>query len=283
MTEITEKSTACGICGATGYRREYDLGSWRFHERSVANAAIVRCRGCGIRRTEPKPLPSYGTVYDTDYSSQGLKFLPYYLDHLRVLFSLMYQDVAIRGFPGGKRILDYGCSTGVFLGLVSSMGFEATGFDISAEAAKRCREKGLIAHSGDFFAHPFETASFDVIHCSHVIEHLEDPVAYLQRFRHLLKPSGHLLLSCPNYASIGRLGKGTEWGGWDPDCHLWHFTLRQMCHLVTRGGFRVVNTTTVAGNIPDSPLKKKTLDVLARLKLGDGMLITAVPGRGSHE
>jgi 2-polyprenyl-3-methyl-5-hydroxy-6-metoxy-1,4-benzoquinol methylase len=273
----SRSAEGCKICGTATYHREYDFSDWRFNDRSTQNAVIVRCLGCGIRRTEPKPTPSYGVVYDNDYASQGLKFLPFYLQHIGILFSLKYQDVAIRGFPGGARALDYGCSTGVFLKLVSSMGFAPTGFDISAQAVEHCTKMGLHAYSGDFFAHPFELGSFDVIHCSHVIEHVEDPIALLTRFRELLKPNGHLLLSCPNYASLARWSKGVEWRGWDPDCHLWHFTLNQICRLAKDTGFRIVHKTTVDGNVPDSRLKKKALNVLAKLGFGDSIMIAAVP------
>jgi len=284
-TPCEEPITAelCKICGSSGYRREYDLGTWKFNERTASDVSIVRCLGCGIRRTTPSPRPNYGVRYDNDYSSQGLKFLPFYLDHIRTLLGLKYQEVAHGIFPKGAQILDYGCSTGVFLKLVSSMGFEAIGFDISEEAAERCRNDGLAALSGDFFGQVFEAGMFDVIHCSHVIEHVDDPPVYLTRFHDLLRSEGHLLLSCPNYASLGRLSKGPDWRGWDPDCHLWHFTLRQMCRLLETTGFQVVRVTTIDGNVPNSRLKRKALDVMASLRFGDCMMIIATPSKESSQ
>ena len=53
---------------------------------------------------------------------------------------------------------------------------------------------------------PFEDASFDLIHCRWVIEHLEDPPRAFDEFARVLKPGGKLLALTPNifhYATIG--------------------------------------------------------------------------------
>jgi SAM-dependent methyltransferase len=52
---------------------------------------------------------------------------------------------------------------------------------------------------------PFSDASFDLIHCRWVIEHLEDPLIAFREFARVLKPGGRLLALTPNifhYATI---------------------------------------------------------------------------------
>ena len=52
---------------------------------------------------------------------------------------------------------------------------------------------------------PFADASFDLIHCRWVVEHLQDPLKTFREFSRVLKPGGRLLALTPNifhYATI---------------------------------------------------------------------------------
>jgi len=53
---------------------------------------------------------------------------------------------------------------------------------------------------------PFREATFDLIHCRWVLEHVVDPLETFRQFARALKPGGRLLAMTPNvyhYASIG--------------------------------------------------------------------------------
>lgn len=45
---------------------------------------------------------------------------------------------------------------------------------------------------------PYKNETFDVVVCSEVIEHLENPWHALKEFHHVLKPKGILVISTPN-------------------------------------------------------------------------------------
>jgi len=50
---------------------------------------------------------------------------------------------------------------------------------------------------GDIISIPEPDASFDVIMCNEVLEHLPDPVKAIHEFSRLLKPGGRIILTAP--------------------------------------------------------------------------------------
>jgi SAM-dependent methyltransferase len=44
----------------------------------------------------------------------------------------------------------------------------------------------------------YEDNSFDCVHASHILEHLEDPITAIKNWFRILKPGGHLVISVPH-------------------------------------------------------------------------------------
>jgi SAM-dependent methyltransferase len=56
-------------------------------------------------------------------------------------------------------------------------------------------------HLGSLTSMPFEPASFDLVFCEYVVEHLEDPEGAFREMGRVLKPGGRILLLTPNLFS----------------------------------------------------------------------------------
>jgi len=74
--------------------------------------------------------------------------------------------------PDVQTILDVGCGNGAFLNSLPD-GYQAIGLDFSREALKYVKTK---ANCGDIVALPFKSASFDLVTCLEVLEHLSSGV-----------------------------------------------------------------------------------------------------------
>jgi len=162
-------------------------------------------RRFGMQR---KPASSWGYAIFSLIEPWRLK-LDYYgrhLTHNRV------------GSPG--RLLDIGCGNGAFLKLAKDMGWHVCGCEIDPKAVTACRSVGIDVIEGDAFAPELATQSFDVITMSHVIEHVHDQPALLQRAHDLLRPGGWLWSASPNPQSIGQQKFGAAWSELHPPCHL---------------------------------------------------------------
>jgi ubiquinone/menaquinone biosynthesis C-methylase UbiE len=123
-----------------------------------------------------------------------------------------YIDLMPVSGKDGMAVLDYGCGPGHDL-----VGFahysrpkRLVGVDISpsslAEANTRLQlhrtQVDLVRVDYGTYDLPFEAGSFDYIHCSGVLMHIEDPARLLREFHRLLRRGGELRLMVYNYDSI---------------------------------------------------------------------------------
>ncbi len=105
------------------------------------------------------------------------------------------------GWEGGRG-LDFGCGGGGLTYRLREHCSHATGIDLdpqkiafAAAQADRLGVTGIDFVQYDGGPVPLPAASFDVVMCCDVIEHLPDPARFVADFRRLLKPGGWLLLS----------------------------------------------------------------------------------------
>jgi SAM-dependent methyltransferase len=101
-----------------------------------------------------------------------------------------------------RRILDAGCGVGYGTAMLARAGARAThGVDIAKavlEAVEAEMPEGVQLDAGDVRDLPYEDATFDLVVCFEVIEHIENQPAALDEMARVLAPDGILLISSPN-------------------------------------------------------------------------------------
>jgi SAM-dependent methyltransferase len=86
----------------------------------------------------------------------------------------------------GRRVLDVGCGDRRYEALLGGA-TEVVGFDLPGNR--------LADVHGTIDAIPLESASFDVVLCLQVLEHVPDPAAAVRELRRLVRPGGRVLCS----------------------------------------------------------------------------------------
>ncbi|MGC8838415.1 MAG: class I SAM-dependent methyltransferase [Anaerolineae bacterium] len=136
-----------------------------------------------------------------------------YRDRLRLSGGRTYAQVARaalwRYMPpqAGPRVLDFGCGTGEFARLLSGMGYQVVGSDISHLFLRDALERhGGTDHlafvqngPGPFL--PFRDGAFDAVAAVNAVEHVADPEPMLRQLARVLRPGGVLVLTFPNLLS----------------------------------------------------------------------------------
>ena len=137
--------------------------------------------------------------------------------------------------------MDVGCGSGAVVALAHQMGWQAEGLELDRAAVAAAHHAGLAVAEGGYerlFERPL---SFDVVLCSHVIEHVHDPIVLLKARHAALRPGGVLLLSTPNVKSDvhGRFGR--YWRGLEAPRHLTLFDESSLSSLMRQVGFEVAS------------------------------------------
>ncbi|MHB1536959.1 MAG: methyltransferase domain-containing protein [Acidimicrobiales bacterium] len=107
-------------------------------------------------------------------------------------------------FCAGRRVLDAGCGVGYGAALLMDAGAATVmAVDVSHEAVALAREvapAGMTCEAANLESLPYREASFDLVACFEVIEHVRDPDKVLDELARVLAPGGLLLISSPNRA-----------------------------------------------------------------------------------
>jgi len=132
----------------------------------------------------------------------------------------------------GERVLDVGCGVGQVVARLAEAGFEAHGVDVSEPNIERARQFSSRCQLYDGGALPFPDEHFASVGALNVLEHVEEPEAFIAELVRVTRMGGRLVLSSPNFFRVlgfhdyhpRMRGVGSKWRNWR---RLWE-KLRQM-------------------------------------------------------
>jgi 2-polyprenyl-3-methyl-5-hydroxy-6-metoxy-1,4-benzoquinol methylase len=116
----------------------------------------------------------------------------------------------------GRRLLEIGACSGVFLNEARKRGYEVTGIEPDRESCRRAEERyGIELVPVSIEDARFDDESYDVVFSSHVFEHLPDPLAAARKVARWLRPGGFHLVEVPQeWQSFS--GRRRRWLGMSP-------------------------------------------------------------------
>jgi 2-polyprenyl-3-methyl-5-hydroxy-6-metoxy-1,4-benzoquinol methylase len=146
------------------------------------------------------------------------------------------------------KILEVGSGYGYFVHHAMNKGHEISGTEITKEYAEATSAaiNGKIEQADALsLSQRFSGQSFNFIYLEHVFEHLPDPQKTLEQLNLLLdKKSGVLMISVPNSGSLLSRLQGKFWPWACPPEHLFYYSSRSLCSLLTAAGFTVTDCFT---------------------------------------
>jgi SAM-dependent methyltransferase len=244
--EANERLHSCPLCGGAAYKPLPVPGRWvgsDIFTASRSRLGLVRCLGCGLVFTNPRPTPDLLSSFysgDTycchstgDSVSAGARA------------DFLLERISQHMPPGAPRtLLDYGAGGGGFLAHAAGHGWQVSGYEPGRRGFEACRQAGFVVTNR---LEELRTRDFSLITLHHVLEHLADPVAALTSIRRLLAPNGRLFLEVPNARSLrARLAHPllSRFAGVDEryrafPIHLFYFSERHSRSLLAKAGWEV--------------------------------------------
>ena len=259
----------CPLCGSEHGRVKFALSDARF----------VRCATCGHVYQSPRPL-----FEDLRRRYQDTYF-DYEIENEQAFFRLMLQGLGDIGFQriedsfnGSRRFLDVGCATGMLLEHMRGRGWNVQGVEICGPAASFGTERrGVSIEVATLEESGLPAQSFDVVHLSHLIEHVPDPRGFLAEAARVTRPGGYLVLVTPDISGFQAKLFGKKWRSAIAD-HLHLFSNRVLRRAVEEAGFSVVKKRSwggIAAGMAPGWIKRSADTWAKRLNVGDVMIILA--------
>lgn len=136
-------------------------------------------------------------------------------------FYAKYADT-LRPEQAGARVLDIGCGVGQVVARLTEAGFAAHGVDVSEPNIGRARQFSSTCQLYDGRKLPFSDGHFASAGALNVLEHVEQPEAFIDELVRVVAPGGKIVLSSPNFLRVlgfrdyhpRMRGIGSKWRNW---------------------------------------------------------------------
>jgi 2-polyprenyl-3-methyl-5-hydroxy-6-metoxy-1,4-benzoquinol methylase len=295
-------------CPACGFSAGYFVTVEEYH--------VFRCTTCGHGFVHPFPseavlMTEYSTTESKISNNNGYELLEAYKrdpEAVRAYFGWFIdqcRSIISDADNAGQRILDLGCSTGVFLRCLSDAGYsDVTGLEINREAVKLGRD-GLGLRMLDCPVEDMaQDEKYDLIMAFFFLSHLRDPAHVLRMLYARLNKGGAVFFVVPNFSGLLRTVMGKKWLWYLPPFHLHHYTVNSLKCLADSCGFEIeqlytTNTGTylylihcllfglestqnAAGKGFRSMRSVKLIDTLARLLLSPIIVPCKLANKEAH-
>jgi len=233
---------ACAVCGADNARTRWETALPGASESDLSSffrctnahygqfGRIVQCRECGLLYRDPQELnisELYAGVKDEAYHHEAPARHCTFRRTLAQIHRLVWPPA---------QLLDVGCSTGLFLEVARSAGWQVAGLDPCEWAVEEGRNKGLSIRLGTLTDGVLPPEQFDLITLWDVIEHVPGPRETLSAVWDILRPGGLVALTTMDVTSVVARIFGRRW----PHLmrmHLWYFSFDHLVTLLQQAGF----------------------------------------------
>jgi len=207
--------------------------------------SIWHCNNCTARFTQDVPAEdSIGAFYASDNyishsdTKKGIINSLYHLVRNRTLISKRNLLKKQAGMSKGA-VLDIGCGTGAFLDTMKKAGWIVTGLEPDETARRNAKELNGIDSLPPTKLFELAGGEFHAVTMWHVLEHVHELHAYIEKIAELLAPTGKLFIAVPNYTSMDAEIYSEHWAAYDVPRHLYHFSPQSMEHLLAQHNLKL--------------------------------------------
>lgn len=237
---MTAEAPLCPACGHEGASQAFTGEDWALRA-APGTFTMWRCARCSSAWQFPQPddatlTAAYASTYGNYEDRRSL------IERLAEPLARREAARLVRSADHTAPLVEIGCGTGRFLERLRTSGWTGPmrGAEPEAEvAASTARRLGLQVDAAMAEDVALEDSSVGTIVLRHVIEHVRDPGAVLERLRRALVPGGTLYIGTPDTRALAARAFGPYWWGWELPRHLVVFSAPGLRSLLRARGFDV--------------------------------------------
>ena len=226
---------------------------------------IYQCQECGAASPNISgdiPSKHIEEVYQTElYQKKIISEIHNQYEYRKNEFgSERYRYVIERlGLQHEKiKLLDVGCGAGYFLSYLKDKGVQSKGLEVTQSLVEYCQTQGINVQSTDVEEEPDN--EYDVIVMFDVLEHLYDPVLFINSLKNKLKENGYIVAYTPNIYSVAYELMGALQNTLLPFEHVCFFDGNSFSFLAEKTGMKIYSLETYGFDIMDYLLMKEYED-----------------------
>ncbi|VAX38258.1 hypothetical protein MNBD_UNCLBAC01-2035 [hydrothermal vent metagenome] len=230
----------------------------RYREHKYPGTFIIhQCAGCGLIFNSPRLKDQelahlYGQNYYFFHRKDVIEFERIIAMYQRTV-ALMEDKI------NQKCVAEIGSAKGYFLAVLKELGWQTQGIEISPEASSFARDKfTLKTYTGTLaqYAQTDDIQKMPLVIAIDLIEHVSDPVAFIQAAGKIVEQDGFLLIDTPNGNARNISVEGVKWQGFNP-FHIFLFSIKNLTQLLESNGFKVKKTFSYGNILTQNSYKQK--------------------------
>ncbi len=249
MNNIVERMD-CILCGNAAVLKTTNLSGYQ----RPLKFSVYHCPNCDCAFNFPRVSSS--KIYDNIYKNSSI--VPGYNRYWKYFNEVKQQNDPFSFLANSEstywgvrqalkeiildkknnKILEVGSGMGYLTYSLRKNGYNAVGLDISENAIQLAKDSfGEFYICSDVFDYSIRNANkYDVVILTEVIEHVDDPIAFLGALHKLVKSGGRIIITTPNKSLYP---KSTIWASDLPPVHLWWLSENTLSYLAGKIGMNV--------------------------------------------
>lgn len=226
---------ACPVCGGPEHQAEF----------SKHGVEIVGCPNCDTRYGKRIPANLDDVYQNPNYVLFSKDEEQGHFEYRRERFGRERVGILEEhcGDLTDKRIIDVGCGNGYFLSVAMEKSRHCFGAEFSDKLREFTKEVTGLPVFGEGLD-DLPEKGFDILTLFDVIEHIPEPIPFMESVDRILNPGGSVLIFTPNFDSFSVKVNKEYSSIVDPTEHVVLYTLSSLRFLAHRVGYEVVYAET---------------------------------------
>lgn len=224
-----EKQKSCYLCGSKDFDR------LKGKVRDNKHLRVLKCKHCSLISLDSvehitEEFYKSGQMHSGAFNPQRWEKSSECDDIRR--FEFLKKNIK------DKVLVDFGCGAGGFLKRARSVAEKVYGVELEEQQRKYLSSKGYAIREDISGI----KEKIDIITMFHVLEHIENPIELLQKFKDKLKDeNSQIVIEVPNsndaLLSLYKAKAFTHFTWWS--CHLYTYNKENLMTLVKKAGYKV--------------------------------------------